>query len=86
MGAGRSGLDAGSAGPSADPEGLRPSADQRPYLAQSGPQISSSVGLTTGSGSETQVTLIKCFQWMFSVVMLPPHVPHPNVTVEGMAL
>ena len=37
-------------------------------------------------GNETQVVLMKCFQVMFSLAMLPPHVPQPRVSEKGIPL
>lgn len=57
-----------------------------PCFFQNSPHISSSVKPQGDTGSLTQVTLINCFQWTFSVVMLPPQVPQPRVAVDGMRL
>lgn len=57
-----------------------------PYFAQCAPKSTSSSGSTGSMGLATHVVLMKCFQVMFSLAMLPPHVPQPKVSEKGIPL
>ena len=57
-----------------------------PCLNQCRPKMATSSGTTGAIGLETHVVLTKCFQVMFSLAMLPPQVPHPSVSENGMPL
>lgn len=57
------------------------SARQKISLLQNSPNVSCSEGRSSGIVRLTQVTFMKCFTPMFSLVMLPPQVPHPRLEV-----
>jgi hypothetical protein len=64
----------------------QPSGLERSHASpvQYSPNSSRELGRRRASGCDTHVVLMKCFQVTFSLVVVPPQVPHASVIVKGI--